>query len=263
MSLLTLSRSHALLRYAFFCLCAQASGPRLALCVGVSKYTTMTPLPCCRNDATDMAKALKARGFRVTLLLEPTQKKLQHALFDWLEAAEQEEASCLFFYFSGHGAEGDGKNYLIPLPGVEKALSDDAVELQSKLYTPMNRINVPHNFVVLDACRQNESDTTWKSKGLKGPAASGVNPKGDGLGDTRLPTMAQFFTMYACDPGTVAFGGKKDERNSLLTRHLLKHLKKGVTQHELGMAVTKGVLEETYAQQRPVQNSSCWEDFVF
>ena len=53
---------------------------RVALVIGNSAYTAISPLKNPVNDAEDMATALRRSGFKVTLLRDATRKQMNRAI---------------------------------------------------------------------------------------------------------------------------------------------------------------------------------------
>ena len=94
----------------------------LALVIGVKGHTHITPLDNSLHDADDFADLLKRIGFeRVLKLTDVTQagglvtktlmKKLRRELLKELTGMGPANTVVVFF-FAGHGAEYDGKQYL-------------------------------------------------------------------------------------------------------------------------------------------------------
>jgi hypothetical protein len=107
------------------------TGPKVALCVGVSKYTYSgcIPLTYPAKDAADVAAALRRVGYTATVLQDAaaTAAGIRSALEDF--SAALGPGGCAFFYFSGHGLTGpDGKNYLLTYSPVRflEDLEDEA-----------------------------------------------------------------------------------------------------------------------------------------
>ena len=84
------------------------------------------------------------------------------------------------FYFSGHGMQVDGRNFLIPVDAEVDAEADveyEAVEA-GRVLAKMKTANNGMNLVILDACRNNPFARSFRSasKGLATlPAPSGTS----------------------------------------------------------------------------------------
>ena len=88
-----------------------SGGPRTALVIGNARYTT-APLKNPVNDARAISSTLKELGFQVTLLEDAGQKKMKRAIDKFGRTIR--DGGVGLFYFSGHGMQVDGRNYLIP-----------------------------------------------------------------------------------------------------------------------------------------------------
>ena len=91
---------------------AHAQG-RLAFVVGNDAYRNVNPLKKAVNDARAVGQSLQRLGFRVTL----------GENLGWREYVEKFSAfensiqpgDTVFLFYSGHGVEIDGANFLIPV----------------------------------------------------------------------------------------------------------------------------------------------------
>ena len=153
------------------------------------------------------------------------------------------------FYFSGHGMQVDGRNYLIPVDAEVDAEADveyEAVEagrVLAKMETAQNEMNI----VILDACRNN-------------PFARSFRNTSNGLATLNAPTGT--FIAYATSPGSVASDGKGD--NGLYTGELIKHMKtKGLKVEEVFKRVRNDVKIKSNNKQVPWDVSSLTGDFYF
>jgi TRAP-type transport system periplasmic protein len=144
-----------------------AHAQRVALLVGNASYSS-APLRNPPNDVREMEAALTAVGFKVSKLLNANQSQLKRAVRDFGNSARGAEMALL--YYSGHGTQVRGENYLIPVgASIEKesdyeieAVSANAVLAQLREAQPRAAV------VVLDACRDNPHVASTKSltKGL-------------------------------------------------------------------------------------------------
>ena len=85
---------------------------RVALVIGNNQYAT-APLSNPVNDATDMAELLGKVGFAVTLLKNGNQAQLETAVTTFVQQLSRDSVG--LFYFSGHGIQVGGQNYLLPV----------------------------------------------------------------------------------------------------------------------------------------------------
>src|SRR5438045_3395395 len=84
---------------------------RVALVIGNSAYKHTGDLANPKNDATDMAVALKTRRFQVIEGYDLDKASLDQKVRDFAAALSGAEAGV--FFYAGHGIQVDGKNYLV------------------------------------------------------------------------------------------------------------------------------------------------------
>ena len=160
------------------------------------------------NDADDMAKVLGNIGFEVFPVKEDLNRTAFYreinALRDKLKGFQM-----VFFYYSGHGAEYQGQNYLIPTDielEYDSDIKANGVEM-ALVYKVLAEARVKTTIVALDACRSLPIGKGGLPTGLSIPRD---NPAGT-------------FTMYATEAGKIARENNKG-RNSYFTQELLKQL---------------------------------------
>jgi len=224
---------------------------RAALVIGNGSYQ-VDPLSNPVNDARDMASMLGELGFNVTLKLNADQMVMESAIEAFGEKLNKKTVG--LFYFSGHGAQYEGENYLIPVNSIRKIsaarhLRYKAVPAGYVLGTMQdNGLNI----VILDACRNNPFKGFSKSLGQ---------------GLTRMPNAEGTLIAYATAPGTVAWGGETGERNSPYTKHLLRFMNQpNLSIESLLKKVRKAVIQETRntrVVQTPWYEASISDDFYF
>ena len=144
---------------------------RIALLLGNAVYPEPFDLPPVPKNVGDLRSALQRRGFVVLDALNldlAAAKQVVAAFIDRAQHAGPD--SVLFFYFSGHGAQVDAANLLLPA-GVSPAASPDVLRDASLqlLRDVVDRMPPPNRGVVIavvDACR-----TSLQS----GPGPGGLN----------------------------------------------------------------------------------------
>jgi len=223
-----------------------SAGPRTALVIGNARYTT-APLRNPVNDARAISSTLKELGFQVTLLEDARQKKMKRAIDKFGRTIR--DGGVGLFYFSGHGMQVDGRNYLIPVDAEVDAEADveyEAVEA-GRVLAKMKTANNGMNLVILDACRNN-------------PFARSFRSASKGLATLNAPSGT--FIAYATSPGSVASDGKGD--NGLYTGELIKHMKTpGLKVEEVFKRVRANVQKKSKNKQVPWDASSLTGDFFF
>jgi len=142
------SKLIALLMLSVSVVLCQGEGKHVALVIGNSSYAS-GPLKNPKNDAIDMAQALKELGFAVSLGTD-TSKKQMYQLIDKF-GSDIHGSDIALFYYSGHGIQANGENYLIPV-GAEISISSDVevegVQLQ-RLIGRMSSAGSGTNIVIL------------------------------------------------------------------------------------------------------------------
>jgi formylglycine-generating enzyme required for sulfatase activity len=216
---------------------------RVALLVGNAAYAA-APLANPVNDASDLAAALKARGFETVVALNSSRSDMTARIRSFVDKLEP--GAVALFYYAGHGMQVRGKNYIIPVDAKvqsEADVLDQGVELDGILQR-LEMKSAAINLVILDACRNNPFTRSYG-----GGLASIDAPKGT-------------LIAFATSPGKVALDGKG--RNGVYTKHLLANLNApGLKVEDVFKRVRIGVSEESQGQQVPWENTSLTGDFYF
>ena len=212
-----------------------AAEARHALVMGAWEYTdpTFPALPGIEKDVDGMAAKLQELGFTVTVVKNPTLGQAKKAVDDFGAELLTAKGTGLF-YFSGHGCENDGKNYLIPTGTTITArndLDDEALSAQ-RILTRMEDSGGAVNLIFLDCCR---------------------NALTKGNGDLAPMKATGTFIGFATASAKVA--GASDE-GSAYTAALLENLgTPGLSVMDMHALVTKRVKELTDGTQIPFQYS--------
>ncbi len=231
----------------FFLALTANAGPKTALIIGNSSYTS-SPLTNPANDAADIAKNLELLGFEVLHRDNLTRKQMRGAIREFGKKLKAKGGAGIFFY-AGHGMQVSGKNYLIPIGAEiqsEFEVPDESVEADLVLRALEDAEN-PLNIVVLDACRDNPFARSFRS------AAKGL---------ARMEGGSGTLIAYSTGPGNVAMDG--EGRNSPYTKHLLKYMMQtGLSIEQVFKRVRVGVEEDSKGRQTPWETSSLRGDFYF
>jgi uncharacterized caspase-like protein len=204
---------------------------RLALVVGNAEYPD-SPLQNPSRDAESVSAALKSLGFAVEKRLNLSYAAFDQAVRDF--SAKLGSGDEALFYYSGHGAEVDGVNYLIPVhPRIESGI--DCKEYAVSANWILGRMEQAGILVfVLDACRDNPfKGVRSSSKGL-----AAMNTK---AGSTVL--------IYATEPGRVAQDGPGGS-NSPFTRAFLDNLANDGTIDDMLIETSRDLLTLTNGSQK-------------
>jgi uncharacterized caspase-like protein len=236
----------------------------VALIIGQSKYEHIPALPNPSNDARAMAKLLTDLGFDARSVSDRDAGKLKRDLERFVEDAEG--ADVAFLYYSGHGIESGGENWLIPVDADVSSL-DDASEALVAISSVVNELKdiVPVTIVLLDACRTNPFPANALVRKEPGGEATpigsgGLTPVRGAAALKAEPKAADNLGMvigFAAEPGQPALDGDVGG-NSPYAAALLRHLgaMNGVEFGAVMRMVTEEVYLDTKAKQRPWVNES-------
>jgi uncharacterized caspase-like protein len=135
-----------------------ASGRRLALVIGNNAYP-WKPLTHAVDDARALATMLSKAGFDprdITLVTGANLRQMQRAAREFIEKLRPGDLA--FVFYSGHGVEVRGENFLIPVDfpvnASELQVLDDAYSAQLLLQNLENSA-ARTRIVILDASRSN------------------------------------------------------------------------------------------------------------
>jgi formylglycine-generating enzyme required for sulfatase activity len=223
---------------------------RVALVIGNAAYKHATPLANPRHDAEAIAAALKRLNFEVVEgfdLDEPATKRLLREFA--LKLENFGKADLALFFYSGHGLQVNGRNYLVPVDAkLERELDVDYQAVGYDLVQKTMERTPQTNIVILDACRDNPLARTL----ARGMAARSL-AVGSGLAEIR--GINDTLIIYATQPGNVALDGT--EKNSPFTSALLKHMEEdGVEVRHMLAQVRQAVIADTQGKQVPWEAAS-------
>jgi hypothetical protein len=222
------------------------SQKRVALVIGNAKYQGAPSLRNPVNDAKAMSDSLSELGFEVIEATDATQKEMNRAITSFGSKLSPETVA-LFFY-AGHGLQVKGRNYIIPVDAQiesEAAIASEAVSVDAVL----EQLNAsPVSIIVLDACRNNPFERSFRKIG------------GGGLAQMDAPQGS--FIAYATAPGKTAADG--DGENGLFTQELLKQINEsGLDLEKVFKRVRANVFAKSAGAQMPWDSSSMTGDFYF
>jgi formylglycine-generating enzyme required for sulfatase activity len=227
---------------------------RFALVIGNSAYhqeDLVLDNPV--NDATDLAKVLRQLDFDVVEKTNLGKLEMKTAINQFSQKLYDNKGVGLF-YFSGHGIQHNGVNYMLPVD-VESLtatwqLSHETVSanyILDGMKAAMNQVNM----IILDACRDLPASIKSWGKGDMMPGLSMEVP---------IPGSV---IAYAAAPGGVAASGV-GERNSPYVKHLMKWMQKpNLSVDDVFRNVGKAVKKETYGNQLPGYYNQLYEPFYF
>jgi len=222
------------------------AGKRVALVIGNAAYSR-GPLVNPVNDANDISAALRQSGFHVLDRRNVVLQEMRRAIREFGDLLIRSDVGLV--YYSGHGIEAKGKNYLIPVNADiqrEDEIADQGLDLDLIL-EKMNSAKNGVNILIVDACRDN-------------PFARSFRSTSRGLAQMDAPTGT--IIAFATAPGKTASDGSG--RNSPYTRNLVKAISKPNLPIEAVLKeVRRSVVQETNGVQTPWESSSLIGDFYF
>lgn len=223
----------------------QVPEKRLALVIGNANYTDISALRNPIFDASAIADELSNLGFDVIEAYDVAYADMVTVLNNFASRAKDYDAA--FFYYSGHGLQENGHNYLIPV--------NAKLEFRSELDKCLNTFDVidkieasgvKSRIICFDACR--DVKTTWTRSATQGLTTIEGAPGSVVICSTRS--------------GQVAYDGEGD--NSPFAYAILKALE---TKDRSFPEVTQEIATTTYQltdnKQWPSVSGALTTSFIF
>ncbi len=234
---------------------------RVGLVIGNSDYEGIARLENPSNDADSIANVLTELKFDVTIIKNATLREMDDAVYSFGEKIRAAKARGLrvssTFYYSGHGLQIKGNNYLIPIGETirEEADVPYAALNTDKIMAKINAAGSETNIIILDTCRNNPFEKSL--------------PKFRELFPTYSPGLAQpnlnargILIAYSTSPGSVAIDG--DGANSPYAVELMKALRtENISIEEMFKNVRIGVLNRTKEIQLPWEANALIENYYY
>lgn len=180
-------------------------GRRVVLSVGIGAYQSQSPLSATPNDARLIVSTLAPLGFTASgggALVDPDKRRFDAAVAQF--GRDIQGAEIAVFYFSGHGMQIDGRNWMIPTDGRSTRPADlarqhvglhDVIDL-------IERAKPRLALIILDACRNNPNQqVATRSLTTSDQAA----PTRSGLASVQAP--AGTVIAFATAPDSVSADG--------------------------------------------------------
>jgi hypothetical protein len=237
---------------------AQMPTRRIAYVIGNAEYSN-APLYNPINDARDMAKTLQNLGFEVKIFENVKLHLFKNIIQQYSNTIKIDAANTVgLFYYSGHGCQVNGKNYLIPTDSyIKRAINPNQwgtnVDL---LLAGLREAKNAMNIVILDTCRSEDSENE-EEMDIEEESAPQIQ---NGLASMDAPIGT--FIAFATAPGSVANDGKG--LNGLYTQELIKALQvPDLSIEQVFKKVRTQVNELSQGEQIPWDNSSLEQEFYF
>jgi len=232
------------------------AGRRVALIIGNARYKNASVLENPGRDAQLLATTLRNVGFQsVVVKNDLSRDGLARTLREFATLADGAEWAVV--YYSGHGMEFGGVNYLIPVDAILESDRDIDLEAVNVGQVISNIEGASRlRLVILDACRNNpfasQMRRTMRARSL-------------GRGLAQIEPDAGTLVVYAAKHGEVALDGAGT--NSPFAAALAKRIQQTPPQEvrRLFDLVRDDVLESTGRKQQPYSYGSLSgrEDFYF
>ena len=229
---------------------AYGAEKRYALVIGNADYNNVSKLKNTLNDAAAMEDVLKRCGFNVTRGENLTKRQFKDMVDVF--TSKMEDYCTVLFYYSGHGVQYRGDNYLVPVDVNSRMKSyqieDDCLKLNF-IMDALSSKGPKFKIFILDACRNNPFDEATRSLSGKGLAQM-------------KSSAANTLIAYSTSPDTVASDG--DENNSPYVKALLKNIMKpGLEIGKMFNLTRRDVISITNNEQLPWETSSIVDEFYF
>ena len=183
----------------------------IALVIGNSAYVEgalKNPV----NDADAISAKFKSLGFDVISKVNTSLEQMGKSIDEFGRKASNYDVA--IFYYSGHGIQYEGENYLIPVNAKLRSEVDIRYycENLNRVLAKLEESKCRLKILMLDACRNNPFERSWSRAGFS---------KGLSSMDAPMGTIIS----YATAPGSTADDGV-GQRNSPYTAAFLELLDK-------------------------------------
>ncbi len=223
---------------------------RVALIVANGAYRHSGELENPTHDARLLASSLRQARFEVLVRTDVSLKAMKSAFREFTGKIKGYGPDTIgLFYYSGHGTQVNGRNYLIPVDAnIENEAEVDseavsAVGLMAELEGAANNMNI----VILDSCRNN-------------PFKRGYRAQVRGL--ARMDAPRSTLIAYSTEPGNVALDGSQGYSPYAIALHRAMR-RPGIAVEQAFKLVRNEVSEVTGGKQTPWEESSLFGDFFF
>lgn len=232
---------------------ASAVERRVAFVIGNSDYQEISALKNPAKDVVDVSNTFRSAGFDVFVASNLTKLQFEGQFRNYLAAVDGADVAVV--YYSGHGFQIGGENFLIPVDASLKDAADvevQAIKLNDVLQQMRSKSKI--QVIILDACRNNPFPRKdyWLRDQL-------ITASGTGLAQVR--SSLNTLIAFATEPGAVAYDGAGDlspfsfafSRRALAPNQEIRTVM---------AAVRRDVVEATKGLQVPWENSSLIDEVV-
>lgn len=211
-------------------MCLGQPNNRVALVIGNSSYINYSALKNPIEDANLIDSTLRVLDFEVINIRNASKKEMDIGFTEFMVKAES--ADIRFIYYSGHGNQLDGQNYLIPIDAHLKSARSYAINCISfsNWLSELRFDSDASTIISLDACRNNPFENKYKGQ--------------NGLTQDIIPSG--ILLSYATQPGQLAIDDGSYSR--FLSRALLDTMRID----DVFRTVRRNVTEKTKGRQEPL-----------
>jgi hypothetical protein len=221
-----------------------------------------------KDDAASIGAALKKPQWVTNIVPDCNTAALLTAFEQFADDLKRSPADAALFFFSGHGMEIDGENFVVPVDFDPNTVSNSwkfgSVQKLIEDITPYSGIRI----IILDACRDDPETrdvlrTKTKTKSIVlADGARMTKEVTPSLGLAAMNAADNTFVAFAAAPGQVAYTGW--QKHSPFTQAILDHLDAvDLPIWNMTARVRQQVMESTEQKQIPWNNESLLYPFIF
>ena len=185
-----------------------SSKNRKAIILGTCQYDALSKLTCLQEDVKSLKISLEKLNFSVKDFMDLTLEDFKKNVNKFIEGLDVNDVA--LFYFSGHGFQNNGKNYLAPKDTNMENLKETSFPIEHYIDKVKGK-NIM-NIIFLDCCR-----TEIKII--------------EEITDIHLQSAGNMYIGYSTSSGDVSEGKKNS--NSYFTEGLLKHINENLKIEDL------------------------------
>jgi uncharacterized caspase-like protein len=211
---------------------------KVALVIGNGNYQIQSLKNIPVNDVHAMKSVLNDLGFTVTSVIDANKFKMENAIDEFIDKLDS--GTLGLFYYSGHGVQHTGENFLIPIDAMSKISDPKDLQHAVSANNVSDKMNLKSqlSLIILDTCR----DTPFSFA------------KGKDSGPAPMLSAEGMLIAYATSPGTVALTGSGS--NSPYTKHLLRFIGYKLPIEQVLSKVRAAVRHDTSEKQIPWYEAS-------
>jgi uncharacterized caspase-like protein len=225
--------------------------------IGNDAYQNVSKLEKAGNDATAMARELRAAGFEVSLRRDLDYRNMVKAVDSFAGSITGGDQVVVFF--AGHGVQIKAGSYLLPtdIEATNESQVEKTSYALSDLTDKLAEAKASFSLVMVDACRNNPLKSEGRSIGASRGLSAIEPPKGQ-------------MVVFSASKGQQALDRLSDYEsnpNGVFTREFIKHMKQpGVSIDDVVRRMQDSV--ETLARdvghdQRPAIYNEARGNFYF